>query len=81
LSADVEIKAPRCPDCGGWHVHIAICPYIRSRTVRFEPLPKGISVEIVETVYFPARMKLAKHTLGSEAEVHQALKEADGKPD
>lgn len=71
-----EIKLPRCSDCGAWHPYIAPCPYVKSRVVRVEQTAKGLRVEIVETEYFPARLKLAKQSLATEAEVREASKEA-----
>lgn len=73
----LQITLPRCEGCGAWHPYIAPCPYVKSRVVRFEPTSKGVRVEIVETEYFPARLKLAKQSLTTEAEVREASKEAE----
>ena len=76
MADEQPIKAPRCAGCGAWHPFVNPCPYVRSHSIRYEPGKGGVRIEIVETVYFAARMSLAKQSLQSEDDVRAALEEA-----
>ncbi|MHB8573558.1 MAG: hypothetical protein ACYDAY_11505 [Candidatus Dormibacteria bacterium] len=66
----------RCGTCGNWHLHLQLCPFVKSQTLHVDQDKKtGRHINVVHTEYFDRFEHLKDHCISSFEEMYGSLTE------